>query len=691
MTIRLLAAYANYPINAIVSLNVLTETNLITAKQATLDLTGGASYAPPLATVRRHPAMLEVDSSSNIAGLVGPNGVMSLAEIGAPGSDVLASKAFPHHFRVTRKALNTATAPAFTTTPTAATEIYVDFNRGADANPGTRALPKKNLSALSTTTIGAGSVVALASDSVWTLLGSQASSGAITADNWMGNQANPLLITAYDPAGHTGTKPTISMGHAPAASEWTWDATMSAWLWQPTNAALHPDAGMAVFFGPARLHGIDVFQDANGKAQASLPPLFGDLQFAHKTDFASSNKVWVWAPSTQNPTDYYGGIWLTMTARGVFSTGFMGLSNTIIDGLKFKDTGVGIYVAIGSNSGANIHTGLVVKNCEAERSSLLLMSSSEVAAHSVTVNNNKGNDLPATLVKVSGVGTLAYNVHSNEVKGCNRQCSTMAAFYMQTAAANLGDAKLHHNYVADAWNGVGAELNTNGRSGFGAPFDGTAYYFDLGSSKSVAYANISERCHVAIQTNSAKTVQVIGHIALDCNVLSTSTDAGSAGSNDVTIAHCTYINRLPDLNQLKRGTSSSPKIGISNWFETLTGNTIRVFNNALYRTVPVTDFEAIRVANEAGTKFVAGNAVSGWTQGVKALSRAIDGSVSTDITSTAITVSGSGDAWFEPGSAVPTSASPLTKAGVRYIDGLMDATGVSYGRIPSIGAVVYTG
>ena len=41
-------------------------------------------------------------------------------EIGAPGSDVLASKAFPYLNNVTRKALNVTTFPAFTTTPTAA-------------------------------------------------------------------------------------------------------------------------------------------------------------------------------------------------------------------------------------------------------------------------------------------------------------------------------------------------------------------------------------------------------------------------------------------------------------------------------------------------------------------------------------------------------------------------------------------
>lgn len=631
-----------------------------------------------------------LDANGNPTSIAGPNGRTSIPEVAAPGADVIASKQFPYLFNLTRKALNVATLPPFTNTPTAATEIYIDFNRGLDTNPGTRTLPKKNLSVLSGNTYGAGTVIALASDSQWDIVSTLAGTGALDANNWVGSVGSPILITAYDPAGHTGTKPTITFGYQPAANEWTWDATMNAWRWSP-QASIYPDAGMAVFLGPAKLQGTDVWQDANGKALGSLPPLFGDLQFGHRTDYNTVRNVWVYAPSTTNPTDYYGGVVISVNARGAFKSSWTGLSNTVIDGIKFKDTACGVWVNVGANAGANVHTGLVIKNCEAERSGLFLWVSSENAAHSVTLTNNKGSNLPSSLIKMSGLGTLAYNVHSNEVKGCNRQVSSMAAFYVQTACANLGDGKLHHNYVSDAWNGVGTEFNTNGRSGFGAPYDGSAYYFDLGGNKNVAYANIAERCHVGFQTNSAKTVQLISNITLDCNVFSTSTDAGAAGSNDVTVAHNTYINRLPDINQLKRGTSSSPKLGISNWFENAASSSIRVFNNALHRAVPITDFEAIRVANEAGTKFVAGNAVSGWTQGTKALSRSIDGLTSTDITATAISVTGSGDTWFESGSAVPTSASPLTKAGVRYIDGLMDATGTPYARIPTIGAVVYTG
>jgi hypothetical protein len=642
--------------------------------------------------------------SAGAAGIYLPGvGRVPIGEVGSSGADVLASKQFPYLWKMTRKALNVSTFPSsFGPTPTGGTEIYVDFNRGNDTNAGTRAAPKKNLSALSGQTYGAGTIIALASDSQWDIVATQAAHNAVNADNWVGSSGNPILITSYDAAGHTGTKPTITYGYYPASSEWTWDATMNAWRWSPTQSGMNPDATMAVFFGPSKLHGIDVVQDPNNKTLSSYP-LFADLQFTHKTDYNTVQNVWVYAPSNTDPTTYYGSVMISLTGRGAFKSAWTGLSNTIIDGIKFQNTACGIWISVGANSGANVHTGLVIKNCELYRAGLLFWKCNEVAAHSFTINNNKGTDLPAGLVKLAGVGTLAYNVYSNSVVGCNRQYSGGGAFYVQTTAASLGAAKLHHNYVYDAWNGVATELNTNGRSGYGFAYDGSAYYFDLGGNNNLAYANISERCHVAAQTNSAKTVMIIGHIALDCNVLSTSTDAGHAGSNDVTIAHCTYINHLIDVNQLKRGTTSRPELGISNWFETATSSAIRVYNNALWRQYQVTGMEAIRIANEAPTKFVAGNAISGWSggstvgttgiAGAYAVSRAIDGSAISDISSTAININGGlnaamdGATWFDGSTAALAANSPLYRAGVRYLDGLLDASGSAFSKMPSIGAM----
>lgn len=50
MTVRLLSKYADYPINAIVSLDAATEAGLVAQKIAATNLTGGVTYAAPAAT-----------------------------------------------------------------------------------------------------------------------------------------------------------------------------------------------------------------------------------------------------------------------------------------------------------------------------------------------------------------------------------------------------------------------------------------------------------------------------------------------------------------------------------------------------------------------------------------------------------------------------------------------------------------
>lgn len=629
------------------------------------------------------------DATGNSSSLRGPDGNrLPLSEAYSP-----ASKGFPYIYKATRKTLNTAT-PTFTNTPTAATEVYIDFNRGSDANPGTRALPKKNLSVISSQTYGAGSVIALASDSVFDLVSTNSTDAKIVCDNIAGTVSGQALITAYDAAGHTGTKPIIMFGYKPAANEWVWDATYNAWAYS-TPAGQPPEPDMCAFFGALNLQGTNAWQDPNTKG--SLPPLFGDLQFGCKNNGSTIQKIYVWAPPATDPTTYYGGIRLCSNARGALHTGFNGLKYTTIDGIKFQFVASGIQV----KTSGTAHAGLIVKNCEADRAGLLLYHLGAAITGQFTAFQNTGTNIPVFFIRSSGIAaaTHSYDIYTNRVIGGNRQYSAQAAFYMQTNCLALGDGKVHHNYISDMWNGVGTEFNgQNGANvGYGAAYDGTAIYFDSGAHNNVAFGNVIEHCHVAMQTNSAKTAQLIGNIAIDCNVLSTSTDAASKGSNDVTVAHNTYINRLPDINQLKKGTSSDARFGISNWYEVATSSAIRVFNNALYRAAPVAGFEAIRVSNEVPTQYVAGNAVSGWTQTVKALSRNItavgttpDGSTIKDITATAISTTADGSAWFEGTTSAPLSTSPLRLAGVRYIDGLADMTGTAFERIPTIGALEYT-
>jgi hypothetical protein len=90
MTIRLLAAYDKYPINAIVTLDTGTEAGLVAAKMASTNTTGGVAYVAPVGPAQRYPAQVEVDASGSILGLAQPNGgrflvVSTVAPINADG------------------------------------------------------------------------------------------------------------------------------------------------------------------------------------------------------------------------------------------------------------------------------------------------------------------------------------------------------------------------------------------------------------------------------------------------------------------------------------------------------------------------------------------------------------------------------------------------------------------------------
>lgn len=74
MTVRLLAAYGQYPINAIVTLDAGTESGLVAAKLATTNATGGVPYVQPAVPNQRYSAQVEIDSGGNLVGVIGPSG-----------------------------------------------------------------------------------------------------------------------------------------------------------------------------------------------------------------------------------------------------------------------------------------------------------------------------------------------------------------------------------------------------------------------------------------------------------------------------------------------------------------------------------------------------------------------------------------------------------------------------------------
>jgi hypothetical protein len=577
------------------------------------------------------------------------------------------SLAFPFISRMTRKALSNDLAAA-PLAPIATSELYIDFNRGNDANPGTRVSPKKNVSVLHGANFGAGSVIALASDSSWQL------TSYVNMDNIKGVDGNPVTITAYDPAGHTGMRPRLTNLKASVAGDWTWVAAKNAWKMSTGNAWIGP--GTVLFFGAGKEHGLRIWQDQ------SQPAMLGDRQWGARTDYATYSEIYVYAPANTNPVNYYGGVFYAVANVGVFHSAWQGMRHTVFDGLEFFDSGSGVLAT--PNAGAGAHQGLVVKNCHAARSQLLDFYSAENAAHQFTAFGNTAADLPHTMIKLAGSGTFTADIYRNKCSGAGIQYGAMGAIYTQAKAASMGDIVVRQNYLTDCVNGAGSELG----AGYGCAFDGAAIYADLGADKTLFFGNLMERCGKPIQTNSAKSVQVISNIVVDCESFSSHTDAGLAGSNNVTIAHNTYVSTKP-VGTYKTGRSVPLDGGCLNaWFESGAGATQRVFNNAF-----VTQFErggsTIRMSAEATTQFCGGNAVAGWNnaQGLVVQKSVNSGAVQNLTATGAPITTGDIDAWFVKGSVAPRTDGPLSRAGVRHMADLFDATGTPFDVIPSIGAV----
>ena len=88
MTVRLLVAYGDYPINAIVSLVPETEAGLVASGQASATLTGGNPYSPPPGQKQKRPVMTECDPAVAIGG----GGILTLVPLTQSQYDALVTK-----------------------------------------------------------------------------------------------------------------------------------------------------------------------------------------------------------------------------------------------------------------------------------------------------------------------------------------------------------------------------------------------------------------------------------------------------------------------------------------------------------------------------------------------------------------------------------------------------------------------
>lgn len=77
MTVRLLMDYFGQPANSLITRSAAEETQLVNAKMASTDLTGGTTYTAPASNSKYTPAALfSTDSARNVTGILAPNGTI---------------------------------------------------------------------------------------------------------------------------------------------------------------------------------------------------------------------------------------------------------------------------------------------------------------------------------------------------------------------------------------------------------------------------------------------------------------------------------------------------------------------------------------------------------------------------------------------------------------------------------------
>lgn len=550
--------------------------------------------------------------------------------------------------------------PANAAQPTAR---FVDLNRGNDANDGlTQKTPWKSITKLNNLTMGGGSVIALASDSYWKLDDTGTNGSYVQAGNINGSSGNPVYITSYDPAGVTGTKPTIEYNHAFLSSDWTWDATYGAWK-TPLYAAPgnnHVYLRLGTVWGQFN-------RDRTGWAVGEF--------YADNTDAF----LWIYCPQSTDPTSYFGSVVFSSNNLAAIWA-WQGLTYTIIENLKFVNCAYGIKFNEGASAGAKL--GRIVRNCETQDAglALLLQSDNTGAVSQLDAYGNRGIGSPGPLLFLSNAnktatGTVASKLYENYSENANQCSSASGAIGIQARGAAQGDISAYRNYIVSPRNGVGHHF-----------FDGCGIYADTKSGNHDVFANVVVNAARAYQDNSGKTSRWIANASIDCDSFGTFTDADNNNAIDYTVAHNTAIRCA--VRRWPQGSQSFSRAAMGFW-RTPTGvpqgtmGAVRVFNNAITMAPGYSMGCAIEMPNSSKvtTLDVSNNAAFG------AFTKGLIGDTynsNADISSGTLSIALAADPYT--GNSVIPAAGALDSAGcMRAV--YKDMLGNDFARVPSIGCV----
>lgn len=423
---------------------------------------------------------------------------------------------------------------------------YVDFNRGNDNNDGlTKQTAYKTLGKLSSVNFGlgsGGSQILLANDSHWEINPTFAASGRVNLDSFGGTESARSIITGYDYAGVTNSRPRITYRYVVSASDWVWDASKQAWYVPFNHSAVDSDMRIAIdeviipsVYQGAGSNGINNF--INGVNERTLRSYVDTsnrrVYLAYEND-----------SSTVNPSNYFKAP-ITFGMSSVMTTFYL-MPYTTVSGIDARNGGRLIQVT-GGDVGL-ISRGFELKDCSAVNCTGLIQMNTagigEGGLFVVDVHDNVMINSYAPGIKTFGQSITGYIRANSHHRGNLGDC-TGGGEYIQSTAPASQPLQLNDAYMSEMANGVGT-----------CTFDGCGIYLELGSTNVVVNRAKIVNSFKAFQINSGRKSTILASEAINCDMFGTFTDANLVGSSEYLVAHNKFVS-TPNLRSYSRGSQTT--------------------------------------------------------------------------------------------------------------------------------------
>jgi hypothetical protein len=379
---------------------------------------------------------------------------------------------------------------------------YIDNARGNDNNNGTSITTAwKNLTKIDDVVAAAGDQFLLADDSIWEY---DLSSRVVPPTTWSGTKTNPVVIGKYSVGGNSTQKPTIKWNRKLLTTDWTYSAPDNAW----------------VYTAPGNVGGLCLVR-LNKTWVASRTDDGVPLASVYGRYHNSGTSFYLYAPSTVDPTTYYGEVLLS-TEQGFFSISTNRKWVTIQD-IHFSETSTGI----SAYSASATETGVLVQRVSGDTCSQLIRGFNEGGQLELYITNCSISNFGACAISV-GSNTVPYKncyIEDNKIhKGI--YCYSQGAIYVTGYNIHVRD-----NQLSDVYYGT-LDKTT----------DGAAIYTETGSTNVLVYRNTVTNCHLAFQDNSGRKTTWFSNVVLNCKSIMRVSDQNSNNNMDHLFVNNTCIS-----------------------------------------------------------------------------------------------------------------------------------------------------